>query len=331
MGVGPQPQLTRRQHWRRTGAAGYDPGAGSRAPPTRLTGPPLTDALAATKFTASTRAVRVGPRAAARRHARGGPPGPADAARRAAGRGQERAARRVGRRARRRRAARLAVARRRSTATGAASGAACSRRSRAAAPRSRSRRSPSRPPDQRRPASCPSSSTRWRSSTSRSCSCSTTCTRSATARAIADLDRLLRHPPPALRIVAATRVDPPLRLGRMRIAGELTDIRERDLAFTEAETGGAAAHRGHRAGRRRTSALLWQRTEGWAAGLRMAALTLRTHPEPARFVAAFAGDDAAMADYLARRGARAAAATTSSTSSCARRSSTSSAATSPTR
>ena len=50
--------------------------------------------------------------------------------------------------------------------------------------------------------------------------------------AIADLDRLLRHPPGALRIVAATRIDPPLRLGRMRLAGDLSDIRERDLAFT---------------------------------------------------------------------------------------------------
>jgi LuxR family transcriptional regulator, maltose regulon positive regulatory protein len=115
--------------------------------------------------------------------------------------------------------------------------------------------------------------------------------------AIADLDRLFRHPPPALRVVAATRVDPPLRLGRMRIAGALTDIRERDLAFTEAETAALL----HAAGIELAPAevgLLWQRTEGWAAGLRLAALTLRTHPDPSRFVAAFAGDDAAMADYL---------------------------------
>ena len=84
----------------------------------------------------------------------------------------------------------------------------------------------------------------------------------------------------------------------MRLAGELTEIREADLAFTEAETGALLRAGGHRARRRPTCALLWQRTEGWAAGLRMAALTLRTHPDPARFVAAFAGDDAAMADYL---------------------------------
>jgi LuxR family transcriptional regulator, maltose regulon positive regulatory protein len=115
--------------------------------------------------------------------------------------------------------------------------------------------------------------------------------------AIADLDRLLRHPSPALRIVVATRVDPPLRLGRMRIAGELTDIRERDLAFTEPEAAALLRAAGIELAPADVGRL-WQRTEGWAAGLRLAALTLRTHPDPARFVAAFAGDDAAMADYL---------------------------------
>ena len=115
--------------------------------------------------------------------------------------------------------------------------------------------------------------------------------------AIADLDRLLRHPPPALRIVAATRIDPPLRLGRLRIAGELTDIRERDLAFTQAEAD-ALMRAAEISLEPPEVRLLWERTEGWAAGLRLAALTLRTHPDPPRFVAAFAGDDAAMADYL---------------------------------
>ena len=115
--------------------------------------------------------------------------------------------------------------------------------------------------------------------------------------AIADLDRLLRHPPPALRIVAATRADPLLRLGRMRIAGELTEIRERDLAFTEAEADALLRTAGIALGPGELK-LLWQRTEGWAAGLRLAALTLRSHAEPTRFVEEFAGDDAAMADYL---------------------------------
>ena len=114
---------------------------------------------------------------------------------------------------------------------------------------------------------------------------------------IGDLDRLLRHPPTALRLVISTRVDPPLRLGRLRLTGELTEIREADLAFTERETAAllaAAASSLHP----RDVEQLWLRTEGWAAGLRLAALTLRTHPDPSRFVSAFAGDDAAMADYL---------------------------------
>jgi LuxR family maltose regulon positive regulatory protein len=115
--------------------------------------------------------------------------------------------------------------------------------------------------------------------------------------AIADLDRLLRHPPRGLRIVAATRIDPPLRLGRLRIAGQLTDIREHDLAFTELEAS-ALLHSAGVALDPPEVRRLWERTEGWAAGLRLAALTLRTHPDPPRFVAAFAGDDALMADYL---------------------------------
>jgi LuxR family maltose regulon positive regulatory protein len=114
---------------------------------------------------------------------------------------------------------------------------------------------------------------------------------------IADLDRLLRHPAPALRLVAATRVDPPLRLGRLRLAGELTEIRERELAFTEAEAQALLQAVGIELAPAEVG-LLWRRTEGWAAGLRMAALTLRGHPDAARFLAEFAGDDAVMADYL---------------------------------
>ena len=114
---------------------------------------------------------------------------------------------------------------------------------------------------------------------------------------LADLDRLLRHPPHALRLVIATRVDPPLRLSRLRLTGELTQVREVDLAFTEIETADLLETAGVELAAADVRQL-WLRTEGWAAGLRLAALTLQTHPDPPRFVAAFAGDDAAMADYL---------------------------------
>ncbi len=115
--------------------------------------------------------------------------------------------------------------------------------------------------------------------------------------AVADLDRLLRHPPPALRIVIATRVDPQLRLARLRVAGELCELRDRDLAFTESETVELlAANDVELSGPSATG--LWRRTEGWAAGLRLAALTLRGHPDPDGFVAHFAGDDATVAEFL---------------------------------
>jgi LuxR family transcriptional regulator, maltose regulon positive regulatory protein len=115
--------------------------------------------------------------------------------------------------------------------------------------------------------------------------------------AIAELDRLLRHPPPALRVVVATRADPSLRIGRMRLEGALTELRADELAFTAAETGELLASAGVEVPPD-TVVALWERTEGWAAALRLAALAMREHPEPARFVAEFAGVDATMADYL---------------------------------
>ena len=113
----------------------------------------------------------------------------------------------------------------------------------------------------------------------------------------ADLDALLDHPPAALRLVIATRRDPALRLGRLRVADRLRELRARDLAFTSNEAVGflTAALPTLAPGHARA---LWQRTEGWAAGLRMAELTLRRHPDPAAFVEAFTGADAAVADYL---------------------------------
>jgi LuxR family maltose regulon positive regulatory protein len=117
------------------------------------------------------------------------------------------------------------------------------------------------------------------------------------APAIADLDQLLRRPPDGLRLVVATRADPALRVGRLRVAGALAEIRAADLAFTlEAtiellEVSGIDVTDD-------VAEQLWERTEGWAAGLRLAALRMRTALEPARFVSEFAGDDTTVADYL---------------------------------
>ena len=78
---------------------------------------------------------------------------------------------------------------------------------------------------------------------------------------IDDVDRLLRHAPPALRLVISTRSDPPLRLGRLRLAGGLTEIREAELAFTERETAALLRAAGIELAPADVTQL-WRRTEG---------------------------------------------------------------------
>jgi LuxR family maltose regulon positive regulatory protein len=109
---------------------------------------------------------------------------------------------------------------------------------------------------------------------------------------------LMQHAPPQLRLVLATRADPQLPLHRLRVTGEIAEIRAADLAFTLAE----AEQFLDDAEVRLTAAdleSLWACTEGWAAGLRLAAQSLRRHPEPERFVAEFTGENWAVAGYLA--------------------------------
>ncbi len=108
------------------------------------------------------------------------------------------------------------------------------------------------------------------------------------------LDRL----PPRLHLVLASRVDPPLPLARLRARGQLAELRGTDLRFTLAET---AAFLREATGLDLPAALvaaLQDRTEGWAAGLQMAALSLQGHSDPARFVATFAGSHRYVLDYL---------------------------------
>ena len=115
--------------------------------------------------------------------------------------------------------------------------------------------------------------------------------------ALAQLTRLLTNLPPHVHAMLATRRDLRLRLHQLRLAGELAEIRAADLRFTERETrelldasGIALSHAG--------AALLHQRTEGWAAGLRLAAISLAGHPDPERFVAGFSGSNRTVAEYL---------------------------------
>ena len=112
-----------------------------------------------------------------------------------------------------------------------------------------------------------------------------------------DLERLVRFPPPALRLVIVTRADPPIGLGRLRLDGSLTEIRAADLAFTLDEAGALFDALGI-ALAPEDLATLWRRTEGWAAALRLAAVSLQHHPEPRDFIEHFAGTDATISDYL---------------------------------
>ena len=112
-----------------------------------------------------------------------------------------------------------------------------------------------------------------------------------------DLDTLLEHAPRRLRLVIGTRSDPPLRLQRLRIAGRLGEIRNADLAFTVAETAELLSALDLRLGHADVR-VLRDRTDGWVAGLRLAALSLRDHPDASGFVRSFAGNDRAVGDYL---------------------------------
>jgi LuxR family transcriptional regulator, maltose regulon positive regulatory protein len=115
--------------------------------------------------------------------------------------------------------------------------------------------------------------------------------------ALAQLTRLLTNLPPRVHAILTTRHDVRLGLHQLRLSDELTEIRAADLRFSERETrelldasGIALSEAG--------VALLQQRTEGWAAGLRLAAISLTGHPDPERVVAEFSGSDRTVAEYL---------------------------------
>jgi LuxR family transcriptional regulator, maltose regulon positive regulatory protein len=113
--------------------------------------------------------------------------------------------------------------------------------------------------------------------------------------ALRQLELLIMRAPPGLRFVLATRHDVRLGLHRLRLEGELAEIREPDLRFTVAE----ARELFDAAGVDLPEvAPLVERTEGWAAGLRLAALWLAGHPDPGRLAAEFSGTERTVAEYL---------------------------------
>lgn len=110
---------------------------------------------------------------------------------------------------------------------------------------------------------------------------------------------LLEHLPPQIRLVIATRADPPLPLASLRADGDLLEVRAADLRFT---TGEAAAYLSDAMDLTLTAAdvdVLEARTEGWIAALQLAALSMQKQADPSSFIAEFAGDDRFILDYLA--------------------------------
>jgi LuxR family transcriptional regulator, maltose regulon positive regulatory protein len=109
---------------------------------------------------------------------------------------------------------------------------------------------------------------------------------------------LLRNGRSTIRLVLASRFDPALSVARLRMEGRLCELRTEQLRFSAEETAALAT----RCGLGLTddqAALLHTRTDGWVAGIRLAALPLKGHPAPADFLAAFTGDERPVADYLA--------------------------------
>jgi LuxR family transcriptional regulator, maltose regulon positive regulatory protein len=109
---------------------------------------------------------------------------------------------------------------------------------------------------------------------------------------------LLGHRPPQLHLVISTRADPALPLSRLRARGQLVEFRAADLRFT-AQEASLYLNRVYGLGLATGDVeALESRTEGWAAALQLAALSLRGREDATAFIASFAGDDRYVVDYL---------------------------------
>lgn len=121
--------------------------------------------------------------------------------------------------------------------------------------------------------------------------------RSSTPEIYSDLERVLRHPSTNLRLVISTRFDPHIGIERLRLRGDVVELRAKDLAFTLEETAELFELLQIRLAPDDVN-LIWRRAEGWAAGLRLAATTLLDRADPERLMAELAGDNVNVAEYL---------------------------------
>ena len=111
------------------------------------------------------------------------------------------------------------------------------------------------------------------------------------------LERFLARIPPTLPVVLSTRADPDMALHRLRLTGDLVELRGADLCFSLEETRGLLKADGIVL-TEEAVARLHDRTEGWAAGLRLAVSCLAGHPDGERFVTEFSGSERTVAAYL---------------------------------
>ena len=112
------------------------------------------------------------------------------------------------------------------------------------------------------------------------------------------LEFLISYLPPTTQLVIASRWDPPLPLARMRARGELLELRADDLRFSLDETAAMVSAVSDTELDTAAATALWQRTEGWAAGLQLAGLSLRGSPDPGAAAARVRGDDRHLFDYF---------------------------------
>ena len=114
---------------------------------------------------------------------------------------------------------------------------------------------------------------------------------------LAGLAYVLKNARPGLRLVVASRIDPPLPLHQYRLTGDLTEVRAGDLAFSIPEAASLMVQHSVTLPAAALE-LLTERDEGWAAGLRMAAMSMADHPDPEQFVKSLIAEDSAVAGYL---------------------------------
>ena len=109
---------------------------------------------------------------------------------------------------------------------------------------------------------------------------------------------LLNYLPPQLRLAVLTREDPPFNLAQMRVRRQMLELRAKELTFSAGEGRALLVDALNLALDEAQLLTLLERTEGWAAGLQLAALTLRDHAQPAQLIAAFGGSHRFVLDYL---------------------------------